>query len=343
MLADWPAPGRTGPRYSFNSGDAAHGSEAMKPILTLAVSFAASASLFAASPAGAQSDDPPTQNQIVVTAQRSGAPMWTIETATGTIILVGEISAVPESTPWQPDRLEEATAEASRVIIRSRPRFSPGDFFRLMFRGGSIMKLPDDSVAADYLTAQQRARLTALETEYDVDYDRRSFLMTGFDLLARRLDFDDETTKDATDVVRKAADRADVPIDRPEQFRGEDLLDDLAEAEPASHIPCLEAAMSATEIGPDIIEARGRDWRSFDVPAVMANPLEIALGTCWPWADPELGEEIRNSWTTMIADSTEADGVTLAVVPLRVLAEDGGVLDQLEARGLDIGGPDWRP
>ncbi|GAA4044572.1 TraB/GumN family protein [Erythrobacter jejuensis] len=268
--------------------------------------------------------------------------MWTIDTPTGTIILVGEIRAVPKSTPWQPDRLKEATAEASRVILRASPKFSPGDVLRLIFRGGSFTKLPDGSVAADYLTPGQRTRLAALEAKYDVKYDRRSFLMSSFDLLARRLDFDDDTTKDATDIVRKAADRADVPITRPERFRGEDLLDDLAEAEPASHIPCLEAAMSATEAGQDIVEARGNAWRKFDVPAVMANPLEIALGTCWPWADDDLGDEIRDQWTGMIADAARDSGVTLAVVPLRVLAEQDGVLDQLEAREFAISGPDWR-
>lgn len=304
----------------------------------LALAFS-SASLVTAA---AAQEPPPSQNEIVVTAQRSGAPMWTIETDTGTIILVGEIRAVPESTPWQPDRLEEATAEASRVIIRARPKFSPGDVFRLIFRGGRFTKLPDDRVAGDYLSGEQRARLAALEEEYDIDYDRRSFLMTGFDLLARRLDFDDDTTDDATDVVRKAARRADVPITRPERFRGEDLLDNLADAEPASHIPCLEAAMSATEQGQAIIEARGNDWRKFDVPAVMENPLEVALGTCWPWADPDLGEEIRGQWVGMIAQASTSEGVTLAVVPLRVLAEPEGVLDSLEAQGFLIGGPDWR-
>ena len=284
----------------------------------------------------------PSPDEIVVTAQRSGAPMWTIETPTGTIILVGEIRAVPQSTPWQPERLEEATAQASRVILRATPKFSPGDVLRLIFRGGRFTKLPDGMVAADFLTPGQRTRLAALEAEYDVDYDRRSFLMSSFDLLARRLDFDDDTTKDATDIVRKAADRADVPITRPERFRGEDLLDNLADAPPASHIPCLEAAMGATEAGQSIIEARGNDWRGFDVPAVMANPLEIALGTCWPWADDDLGEEIRDQWTGMIANAASDAGVTLAVVPLRVLAEQDGVLDQLDARGFAVSGPDWR-
>ncbi len=309
-------------------------------IRTSVIAFTATLTSLWAGPVLAQ--DASSQDEIVVTAQRSGAPMWTIDTPTGTVILVGEITAVPKSSPWQPDRLEEATVQAKRVIIRARPKFSPGDVFRIIFRGGRITKLPKGTVASDYLTAEQRARLAALEAEYDIDYNRRSFLMSSFDLLARRLDFDDDTTKDATEVVRKAANRADVPISRPERFRGEDLLDDLAEAEPESHIPCLEAAMTATEAGQDIIATRGDDWRKVDVPAVMANPLEVALGKCWPWADENLGEEIRDQWTGMIADAASDTGVTLAVVPLRVLAEPGGVLDQLEARGLMMSGPDWR-
>ena len=306
----------------------------------------AAAALCAAAPAahaqGDAPDDAGGDNVIVVTAKRSGAPMWTIDTPTGTVILVGEIAAVPKSTPWFPDRLEDAAKAADRVILRAAPKVSPGDVFRMLFSGGKFTKLPNKTVAGDYLDTAQRARLAALEARYDVEYDRRSFLMAGFDLLARRLDFDDETTKDPTDIVRKAASRADVPITRPERFRGEELLDNLAEADPASHIPCLEAAMTATEAGRDIIEQRGRDWRSFDVPAVMANPLEIALGSCWPWADEDLGGDIRDQWTGMIAAAAEDSGVTLAVVPLRVLAEEEGVLDQLEARGLPIAGPGWR-
>ena len=285
-----------------------------------------------------------TKNSIVVTAQRSGAPMWTIDTDDGsTVILVGEIRRVPKTTPWQPDRLKEAASEADRVIIGARPKFSPGDFLRLIFRGGRFTKLPKKTVAADYLDTAQRARLAALEEQYDKDYDRGSFLITSFNLLARQLDFDDDTLKDdATDIVRKAAKKADIPIIRPERFRGEDLLDDLAEADPKSHIPCLEAAMTATEAGPSIIEQRGRDWTKFNVPGVMQNPLEIALGTCWPWADPEVGTQIRDQWTTQITAATRQQGTTVASVPLRLLAEPDGVLDQLEGQGLSISGPEWR-
>ena len=309
----------------------------IRPMLALA------AALPLAIHAPAMAQDPKGEvNQIVVTAQRSGAPMWTIDTATGTVILVGEIRAVPKSTPWQPDLLEEATLEADRVILRAQPRFSPGDILRVIFRGGSFTKLPGKAVASDYLDDAQRARLAALEAHYDVDYDRRSFLMSAFDLLARRLDFDDETLDDATKVVSKAAKRAKIDIQRPERMRGEDLLDDLAAAPPESHIACLESAVSATEAGAQIIERRGEDWRSHRVGAVMANPLHIALGSCWPWADDDLGPEIRQQWIDMIAAAASSDGTTLSVVPLRVLAEKGGVLDGLEQAGFTIFGPDWR-
>ncbi len=310
--------------------------------MTAALGLAAAA-LAAAAPLAAQDDPAPAStNAIVVNAKRSGAPMWTIETPTGIVILVGEMRNVPKSTPWQPERLEEATAEANRVILGVKPKISPGDIFRLIFKGGQFTKLPDKTVASDYLTPEQYARLSALEAEYDADFARKSFLMTAFDFLTKRLRFNKDTVDDAGDVVKKAANRANVPTSRAGAIRGKDMLDSLAMAEPADHIPCLEAAMTAAEIGPELVEKRGADWRAFRIPEVMNNPLEIALSRCWPWADPDVGNELRTIWVEQITAATTADGVTLAVVPLRVLAEDGGVLDQLEAQGLPIGGPVWR-
>ncbi len=282
------------------------------------------------------------ENSIVVTAQRSGAPMWTIDTPSGTIILVGEIRAIPKTTPWQPDRLKEATAEADRVILGARPKISPGDIFRIMFSGSKFTKLPDKTVASDYLAPDQWARLERLGTAHEEDYGRQSFLLTAFQMLRKELRFNRDTADDASDVVKDAAEKADVPITRAATLRGEDIIDNLAEAEPQVHIPCLNAAMDAVEAGPDIVEQRGADWRRYDIPAVMANPLETALGRCWPWADETLGSELRTIWVERIAEASSARGTTLAVVPLRVLAERGGVLDQLDGRGFDIAGPAWK-
>jgi TraB/PrgY/gumN family len=305
--------------------------------------FAALALAICAAPALAQTtDESETQNAIVVTAQRSGAPMWTIDTPTGTIILVGELRAIPKTTPWQPDRLKDATAQASRVILGARPKISPGDVLRLIFSGSKFTKLPDKTVASEYLTPAQWARLEALGTAHEEDYARQSFLLTSFEMLRKELRFNRDTGDDASDVVSKAADKANVPVTRAGTLRGEDIIDNLADAPPTAHIPCLTAAMDAVEAGPDIVDKRASDWRRFNIPGVMANPLESALGQCWPWADETLGGELRTIWVDQITAAQGQTGVTLAVVPLRVLAESDGVLDRLEAQGLDIAGPAWK-
>lgn len=305
------------------------------------LTFPLAAIALAAAPLAAQ-DPAPSDNAIVVTAQRSGAPMWTIDTPTGTIILVGEIRAIPKTTPWEPARLEEATKQADRVILGARPKISPGDVLRLIFSGSKFTKLPDKTVASEYLTPDQWARLEALGTAHEEDYARQSFLLTSFQMLRKELRFNRDTADEPSDVVSKAADKAKVPTTRAATLRGEDIIDNLADAPPAAHIPCLNAAMDAVEAGPDIVEKRAADWRRYDIPSVMANPLESALGQCWPWADETLGSELRTIWVDTIAEVSTAKGTTLAVVPLRVLAESGGVLDQLDARGFDISGPEWK-
>ncbi|WP_017663810.1 TraB/GumN family protein [Porphyrobacter sp. AAP82] len=304
-----------------------------------------SLALFAlvAAPLTAQDPTPAeSENAIVVTAQRSGAPMWIVETPAGTVILVGEIRAIPKTTPWEPARLEEATRQADRVILGARPKVSPGDIFRLMFSGGKLTKLPGDTVASDYLSPDQWARLQALGTAHEEDYARKSFLLTAFGMLREELRFNRDTAREPADVVKDAAEKADIAITRAATLRGEDVIDNLFDAPPTAHIPCLVAAMDAVEAGPQIVEERAANWRRFKIPAVMNNPLEAALGQCWPWADETLGSELRTIWVDRIAEASAAKGTTLAVVPLRVLAEEGGVLDQLSLRGFDIAGPPWK-
>jgi len=79
------------------------------------------AAVLAGSEAVAQESGAPPE--IVVEAQRSGAPIWTIDTPRGTILLVGEILEVPESTPWHPDRQWGPRHRHFAMDPRNRARF----------------------------------------------------------------------------------------------------------------------------------------------------------------------------------------------------------------------------
>jgi hypothetical protein len=51
---------------------------------------------------------------------------------------------------------------------------------------------------------------------------------------------------------------------------------------------------------------------------------------------------LRTQWREATQTALAQPGVTMGVAGLRILAEPGGVLDQLEAEGLDVVGPDWK-
>jgi hypothetical protein len=302
-----------------------------------AVDDAAPAALAQGGPAPGTAED-----EIVVTARLSGAPIWEVRQGRATILLVGEIAEVPEATPWRPRGLEVATARASRVILGVKTKISPGDLFRLLFRGGRLKRLPEGRTIADYLPPQQQRRLARLAGRKYDDYTQQNLLLTAFDLLTGQLRFNRDTTDDATEIVRKAARRAKIPARPVGTVRGEDLLDSLFSAAPETNVPCLQSAMAAVESGAEGVLRRGRDWTQFDVPGVMASPIEIALGRCWPWADDRFGPQLRQQWADAIDGALGQPDVTLGVVPLRFLAEKQGLLDRLKARGAIINGPAWR-
>jgi len=301
-----------------------------------------------ASPSTAQAQAPASlageepNEDIVVTARLSGAPMWEVTAGSSTVLLVGEINDVPKTTPWRPERLEAATGRADHVILGTRAKISAGDIFRLLLRGGRLKKLPPGRTTADYLSRRQQQRLIEIEQRSGRKYTQQSMLMTAFQLLMDELRFNRNTTDSATDVVRRAARRADVRTQPVGTVRGEDLLDSLFGAAPETHVPCLDAAMGAYDDGAEGVLRRGRDWMGFDVAGVMRSPLETALGRCWPWTDGVFAGELRQQWVGAVREGLTRPGVTLAVVPLRMLAERDGLLDQLQAQAVRIKGPAWR-
>lgn len=298
--------------------------------------------LLSASPAWAQPAPDNEAAEIVVEARRSGAPMWEVTRGDSTILLVGEISEVPKATPWEPARLEAATRRAKTVVVDAKASWGPGLIFKLLFKGGKLVKLPKGKVAGDYLTPDQQRRLAALEVSYGKSYARQSFFLTARELLTRRLDYDKEASSDVAKIVRRTATSANIPVRPVGTVIVSQLIDGLLVSKPEEHVRCLDTAMAAVEAGPEIISARGDAWTRFDIPAVMASPLEVALNSCWPWTDPRYGPQFRKQWTDELAASFQRPGVTMMVAPLRVLAEPDGLLDRIKAQGDTIRGPAWR-
>lgn len=284
-----------------------------------------------------------TVEEVVVVARRAEAPIWEVTRGDNTLILVGDISGVPRDVEWRPDALEAATRRAQRILFPQEGRASPGDVLRLIWRSRSIVMLPDGTTTDDHLSPEVQARLEAvMADEKSGLWRRNSLMLLSMKLMNDRAGYGRDRYRDATDVIQKVAREARIPVRPVGTVRGDEIVDNLIKAPPTTYAACLEAALSAAEVGPEGAAVRVADWRARRVPEVMAQPLEQALGLCWPWGDPEIAPILRRQWAEAIDAALGETGVTMAVAQLRVLAEPDGVLDRLEAQGYTIEGPAWR-
>lgn len=315
-----------------------------RPLVALcaALSLAAASGPLSALPAQAQDEAVDTVEEVIVTARRAGAPMWTVEQGGSTVILVGAISGVPRDYAWRPEALEAATARSQRILYPMEAQASFSDILRLLWRIRTIARLPKGQTTADVLPPELQARLErVMADERNHNWRTQSLVGLGFDLVEKG--GLDRRGRGANDAVRRAARQARVEGKPVGTVRGDDLIDNLITAPPETYVPCIEAALTAAEAGPEGAAARLDAWRSLRVPDVLASPLDQATNLCWPSGDPDIAPVLRTQWAEATRVALAEPGVTLAVAPLRILAEPGGVLDQLEAGGLDVVGPVWKP
>ena len=302
------------------------------------------ASSEAAGQTGPSADEPApgAVEDVIVTARRSGAPMWEIARGGSTLILVGDLNGVPDGLDWRPDALEAAAARVDRIMTPPVGRLSGTDFLRLIWRIRTIGSLPEGASHADYLGAGWYGRLEAvMAVERNEAWRRNSPVALSFDLLGDRAGYR-RGDRLAGDAVRRAARKGRIPMRAVGFVRGDEIVESLISQPPAAHAPCIRAAIEAAEAGPEGFRARAEAWRRWRVAEVVASPLDRALFQCWPYGDPAIGPQLNGLWVEAIDGALNEAGVTLAVAPLRMLAEPGGVLDRLQAEGFEIVGPAWK-
>ena len=296
-------------------------------------------------PASAQTPEPAAQlDDIVVQARRSGAPMWTVSRGDSTLILVGAITGIPRDLSWRPQELEAAATRSDQILSPQVGQASFSDLLRVIWRIRTIARMPDGQTSADYLTAESQARLEAvMADDRNQDWRTSSLLILGLDLMQDKAGYNrGRSGDDAMDVIRRAARRARVPVRPVGTVRGDELVDSLITAPQTAHVPCVEAAIAAAERGPEAARERAEDWRALRVADVVASPIDRALNQCWPWGDPEIAPQLRQQWAAAIETAMISPGVTMGVAPIRLLADEGGVLDGLVARGFEVVGPEWK-
>lgn len=300
----------------------------------------AGAVLAAALPVAAQQQR--GADDIVVTARRSGIPIWRVTSDTTAVVLVGAIQGVPRETRWDPTALTEAMRKADRIMfpqmqsVTASPLAYPG----LLMRWRRHATLPEGQSLFAMLDPLQRARLAELQRRglVGADADRKHPLHLGLVLRGRVFGRDG---RDAYDEARRAISKYRLNLVPVATRKAGPVANQLFGSSPESHLPCLVSAIDLAEAGPDAVRARAEAWAGRRTRAAIDNAAERAQHSCWP-NNPARFAAHDAELVARIRELLGEPQVTLAILSLRSLARSGGILDTLERSGFDIQGPDWR-
>jgi hypothetical protein len=292
--------------------------------------------------AHAQSTAPDTAEEIVVTATRTGAPVWRVRSATGTLVLVGSIEDVAAGTNWRPAALAETVRRADRVMFPQvvGVALSPFSAINYYAKWKRRARLPNGQTLSNMMSAAEVDRLRRLAAQglAPADFHNLHPLHLAFNMQDRLRKRTGLMEGPSTTVSRAAAKFkvARIPIRR---AAARPLADSLFKSQPAEHIPCLRATIAAAEDGPGGLRARSQDWAGKRVQAALKAPAQRMGSSCWPVNTGAIDmPNLTGTARTMIG----TPGTTLAVVSLDTLARPNGLLDALRAGGYQVDGPAWR-
>lgn len=298
----------------------------------------------AAAPAQAPAADPDgvLVEEFVVQGRLPGPAWWRVSDADTTIYVLGVPSAFPKGLAWDESVLERRLAGAGEVVL-------PFNEIKIGIVDvpGSLLGLAGvrtrDMEAQ--LSSPVRARFEAARTVLGKDAKRYAHWKPFVAALMLVSDFRDSakiTAADPAKTIRRLAQARGVKTTT-KQYSAGPLLRQAARISPAGAQACMADALSEVEAGPARVRIAGEGWAAGDVRTALSQErgFERCLAAV-PGAEA-FNSRFKADQAAAIAHALKRPGHAVAVVQLRPLLAQDGVLQRLRAQGfkvLDPGEPD---
>jgi uncharacterized protein YbaP (TraB family) len=310
----------------------------------LAAALALAAPAWAQIPLTAARPDPNDPDsvlveELVVTARLPGPAWWTVSNGTTTVYVLGSPSLAPKHMAWDRTIFDRRLAGASGVILPVQDvHVTFGGAFGAAF---NYMRLRSGGPFEATLDAPTRARFVAARTALGQPakhYPTRNPLAAGLILDADYHDKFGLTTADPTKLIKLLAQRARVPVIQRSYDIGP-LMGAMLKTPESAGRGCFNEVLQLVESGPGGTQAAARAWAAGDVRGALAN--ERTYERCIALVPGAVSFDSRMK-ADFVADLQKAlarPGHAIAVIPLRTLLAQGGVLDQLRAKGFKVTTP----
>lgn len=317
-------------------------SSALFGLLILACAVAAPAlGQVALTPAAPPVDDPDAVlvEELVVTAIDRGPAWWKVSDADTTVYVLGTPSLAPKRMQWDQAVFNRRLQGASVVIL-------PFSDVKVKATGAlgaavNLLRLRSSTPFEERLDPQTRARFVAARERLGQPakrYGTKNALAAGLLLATDYRDRTSLTNSDPTKLIKWRAQQAKVPI-RQKSYDLGPLMGAVLRTPAAAGRACLDEVLQQSEAGPGVTQAAARAWAEGDVRGALGN--ERTYERCIAQVPGAQAFDARTKADTVaaIAKALQTPGHAIAVVQLRPLLSQGGVLDRLRAQGFTVKTP----
>jgi uncharacterized protein YbaP (TraB family) len=310
-------------------------------VLALAAALAPPALGQAPTPPPPASYDPDAVlvEELVVVGRLPGPAWWSVSDADTTVYVLSSPTLAPKHMAWDRAIFDKRLAGAGEVIV-------PFQDVRVTMTGAlgaafNYLRLKSSTPFEETLDPATRARFAAVREKLGQPashYGTKNALAAGLRLATDYRDKNALTNSDPTKLIKLLARQAHVPVVQRSYDIGA-LMGAALRTPEAAGRSCFNEVLVQAEAGPGVTRLAAAAWAKGDTPGALAN--ERTYERCIALVPGAAAFDARTK-ADEVADIERAlarPGHAVAVVPLRPLLAQGGVLDQLRAKGFTVKTP----
>lgn len=282
---------------------------------------------------------------LIVNARLPGPAWWKVSDGDTNVYVMGVPAFAPQKLDFDDSVLRRRLDGANVVIIGQQPEMRILSLLALIpGRGKPFLtdKPMRESLPPD-LRARLEARLKARGKPLG-EYDEMKPALAGFIIANDRDGGVSITPKALVDRIRDLAKSKDLKAPpRVKKLDDYDLIGmvkSLGEAPQPLQELCLDAGLKQAENGLASVRETAEQWAEGQVREVVA--AERGYQRCLA-STPWIARQFKDGQDDAVAAITSAlkkPGKAVAVVELRSLLTEGGVLDRLRAKGFTVTAPE---
>ena len=299
-------------------------------------------------PSAIPSTGPQVLGELVVTGERAGPGMWHVHRGPAQLWILGSLSPLPKGITWRSRQVEQVLGTTTQVLVAKPLDIGIARILwlliterhQLLVGGGKRLK---DVMPANLYArfAQQRAQFTDDPKKWErfrpiiaaAFLQREAFHHAGL-----------STRVDLGAAVRVLAKKHHVRIEEIKIAGVSDVMEALKTMPPATENACVEASLATTERDLPRLLDRAQAWANGNVERIKNLPEPPEVDACRAALDAGVGKAdlialASRAWLGAMEKYLRGDGVTLAVVNIDLLLGNGGLLDELRARGYEVDAP----